>query len=464
MPLIKSISGIRGTIGGDTNSNLTPINIVQFISAYGSWIKLNNQSKKYNIVVGRDARISGKIISNLVISTLQSLGIDVIYLELTTTPTLGIIITDILADGGIMITASHNSKEWNALKLLNKMGELISNNDGEEILNNIQFNSISFELINKLGKVTKNLNAIDNHINKILKLPLVNKSLIKEKKFKVIVDCINSSGSISIIPLLKKIGCEVIELNSIPNGFFAHDPEPLIENLHEIMDMVPKEKADLGIVVDPDVDRLVFINEDGTFFGEEYTLIVIADYILQKKKGATVSNLSSSSILKKITHGYHQKYFSSEVGEFYVVQKMKKVNAIIGGEGNGGIIYPELHYGRDALVGVALFLSYLAESNKSCKELRNSYLSLFMSKRKIRFKSDFNIDYLFNELKKKYNSKKIISIDGLKIFFYKKWIHLRKSNTEPIIRIYTEAYTEKEANNLSKKIIKDILLINKLKN
>lgn len=459
MTLIKSISGIRGTIGGIIGDNLTPIDIINFTISYGLWIKLN-QIKTYNIVIGRDARLSGKIISNLIISTLQFLGINVIDLGLTTTPTLSIMILHLNANGGIMITASHNTQEWNALKLFNFKGEMISKNEGIKILLKInKFQSINFSSFDTLGKVIKKNNAIDIHIKKILELDLVNVNLIKKKKFKIVVDCINSTGGISLVPLLKKLGCEVIEMYTNPNGFFSHNPEPLFENLSQIMTRVPQENANLGIAVDPDVDRLVFINEDGTFFGEEYTLIVITDYVLQNKKGTIVSNISSSLVLEKIASWYKQKYFFSKVGEVNVVNKMKEVNAVIGGEGNGGIIYPKLHYGRDALVGVSLFLTFLAKTNKSIKELKNCYPIFFMSKKKIELTGDIDINLLFFKLKEKYKNYKCIKIDGLKIFFLKSWIHFRKSNTESILRIYSEAASQKKADNLIQKFIKEIELI-----
>lgn len=459
MSLIKSISGIRGTIGGEIGKNLTPVDIVKFTTAYGFWVKLRALKEYKVIIIGRDARISGEIIANIVIATLQFLGIHVVYLDLSTTPTVAMMVSHLKANGGIILTASHNPKNWNALKFLNENGELISTNEGNEILSIMKSNAVEFCLIHEIGKCIKNIDSISIHINKILNLSLVKQELIKKKKFKIVVDCVNSSGSISVLPLLKKLNCEVIELYTEPNGDFPHNPEPLFEHLGEIIKRVPKENADLGIVVDPDVDRLVFINEDGTFFGEEYTLIAIADYVLQNEKGPVVSNLSSSRILKNITDKYSQKYFISAVGEFNVVQKMKEVSAIIGGEGNGGIIYPELHYGRDAMVGIALFLSYLAVAEKSCKEIRESYPSLFMSKKKIKLNSSLHLDHLFDRMREKYKFEKCTTIDGLKIDFSRYWIHLRKSNTEPIIRVYTEASTQKKANDLAESFIKEILSI-----
>lgn len=458
MTLIKSISGIRGTIGGKINYNLTPIDIINATISYGLWIKLKKKNQ-YNIVIGRDARPSGKIVSNLIISILQFLGINIINLTLTTTPTLSIIISHLNASGGIMITASHNTEEWNALKLFNDKGEMISKYQGIKIFNMNKFKSINFPFYNALGTVITKNDAIDIHINKILQLDLVNKNLIKKKKFKIVVDCVNSTGGISLIPLLKKLECDIIEINTIPNGIFAHNPEPLFENLSDIMFKVSEKKADLGIVVDPDVDRLVFINEDGTFFGEEYTLIAIVDYILQNEKGPIVSNISSSLVLEKIAYWYKQKYFFSPVGEVNVVKKMKEVNAIIGGEGNGGIIYPKLHYGRDALVGVALFLTFLAKKNKSIKELKHDYPIFFISKRKIKLSEDINLNLLFCTLKEKYKKYKCLTVDGLKIFFFESWIHLRKSNTEFILRIYAESSSEKKADNLIDQFIKEISLI-----
>lgn len=456
MTLIKSISGIRGTIGGKVGKNFTPIDVVKFTSAYGSWIK-SKTSNKCTIVVGRDARISGKMISNLVIATLQLLGINIIDLGLSTTPTVEIMIPYLKVNGGIMITASHNPQNWNSLKLLNEKGEFISENDGKIILNIVASDLITFALIHEIGNFTKLDNAITIHIDQILNLPLVNKKIIQEKKFKIVVDCVNSTGGISLVPLLKKLGCEVIEMYTDPNGYFPHQPEPIAEHLSEIMECVPKENADLGIVVDPDVDRLVFVNEDGSFFGEEYTLVAIADYILKNKKGPTVSNLSSSYALREITRNYKQQYFFSSVGEINVIEKMKEVKAVIGGEGSGGIIYPELHYGRDSLVGVALFLTHLAECGKSCKELRDSYPSFFMSKKKIDLTSEVDVNFILNRLKENYKFEKCTTIDGLKIDFLESWIHFRKSNTESIVRIYAEALTQIDANDLADRFIQEFI-------
>lgn len=455
MSLIKSISGIRGTIGGKSGDNLTPIDVVKFASAYGVFIK----SKKIDgckIVIGRDARISGEMVSNLVVSTLQSLGIDVIDLGLSTTPTVEVLVPYLNADGGIILTASHNPKQWNALKLLNNKGEFISGKDGEQLLEIAESGAIEFALVDDLGKYEKFDDAIKIHLDKIFELPLVDKNIVKSKNFKVVVDCVNSTGGISLVPLLKELGCEVIEMYTEPNGHFPHNPEPLAEHLTEIMERVPFEKADLGIVVDPDVDRLAFVNEDGTLFGEEYTLVAIADYILQNKKGSTVSNLSSSRALREVTNKYNQKYFASAVGEVNVVEKMKVEQAVIGGEGNGGIIYPELHYGRDSLVGAALFLTFMAKSGKSCKEIRKSYPPFFMSKKKIELIPDVDVDAILDALKNKYQNENCTIIDGLKIDFPTNWIHFRKSNTEPIVRIYTEAPTQDEADKLADSFILEI--------
>lgn len=461
MSLIKSISGIRGTIGGKIGENLTPIDTVKFASAYGTWLKCKLNKEKIKVVLGRDARISGPIISDLVSSTLQGVGIDVIDLGLSTTPTVEIMVPYLHADGGIIITASHNPKQWNALKLLNAKGEFISDKDGKELLNIADTENFDFVEVDGLGSYIKENHAIEVHIDKILDLPLVDVDLIKKAGFKIVVDAVNSTGGISVVPLLKKLDVEVIEMYCTPNGQFPHNPEPLEVNLGEIMKRVPREKADLGIVVDPDVDRLAFICEDGTMFGEEYTLVAISDYVLSVTPSTTVSNLSSSRALRDISEKYNQEYQASPVGEVNVVSKMKDTKALIGGEGNGGVIYPELHYGRDSLVGIALFLSYLAKRKTSVKQLRNTYPSYFMGKKKIDLSPEINTDLILQKLTDKYKNEDIKTYDGLKIDFPDNWVHLRKSNTEPIIRIYTEAHTQQEADQLADRFIEEIKQISR---
>ncbi len=455
MALIKSISGIRGTIGGFAGENLTPIDVVKFASAFGSWATDHHASK--TIVIGRDARPSGPMVSNLIVSTLTSLGIHVIDLGLSTTPTVEMAVPVENACGGIIITASHNPVEWNALKLLNNKGEFVSAADGAEILTLAESGTINFSKVNELGKVETNDNYLDFHIAEILKLPLVDVNAIKNKNFKIAIDAVNSSGGIAIPKLLKALGVtNTIELFCEPNGNFPHNPEPLPENLTTISYEVDKNRCDLGIVVDPDVDRLAFVCEDGSMFGEEYTLVAISDYILSHTPGNTVSNLSSTRALRDVTEKYNCKYTASAVGEVNVVTKMKETNAIIGGEGNGGIIYPELHYGRDALVGVALFLTQLALTTKSCAQLRASYPSYYISKNKIELQPSINVDDVLKGIQEKYKSQPINTIDGVKIEFDKTWVHLRKSNTEPIIRIYAEADSETTAASLANKVISDI--------
>jgi len=461
MTLIKSISGIRGTIGGKINENLTPIDTVKFTSAYGVWLKNRNNKENIKVVVGRDARISGEMIHNLVVNTLVGLGIDVIDLGLSTTPTVEIAVTMEKADGGVILTASHNPKQWNALKLLNEKGEFLNAKDGEKILEITEKEDFSFADIDNLGEVIQNDSYMDIHVDEVLNLTLVDVEKIKNKKFKIVVDGVNSSGGIIIPKLLQEIGVEVVQLYCNPNGNFPHNPEPLKEHLTDICRLVIQEKTDLGIVVDPDVDRLVFICENGEIFGEEYTLVAVADYVLSKTKGNTVSNMSSSRALRDITEKHGGKYTASAVGEVHVVELMKQTKAIIGGEGNGGIIYPEIHYGRDAVVGVALFLTHLAEQDKKMSELRADYPSYFMSKNKIELTQKTNIDIIFDKIIERYKNENITTIDGVKIDFIEKWIHLRKSNTEPIIRIYTEAKSQKEADNLAQKIITEIKEINK---
>lgn len=456
MTLIKSISGIRGTIGGIVNNNLTPIDTVKFAAAYGMWLKENHKKENLTVVIGRDARISGEMISNLVANTLIGLGINVTDVGLSTTPTVEIAVPLEKADGGIILTASHNPKQWNALKLLNQKGEFINAEEGNRILQIAENDAYTFAEVDNLGKYKKKKKYIQKHIKEVLKLKLVDKKAIKNAKFKVVVDAVNSTGGIAIPALLEKLGVQCIPLYCEPNGKFPHNPEPLKEHLTDISNLVVKEKADLGLVVDPDVDRLAIICEDGSMFGEEYTLVACADYVLSKTKGNTVSNLSSSRALKNITLKHNGTYQASAVGEVNVVALMKETNAVIGGEGNGGIIYPASHYGRDSLVGIALFLSHLAKSKKSCKELRKSYPSYFMSKNKITLTKDINVDEILKKIEEKYKNEEINTIDGVKIDFATEWIHLRKSNTEPIIRIYTESTTQEKAEHLATKIMNEI--------
>ena len=456
MSLIKSISGIRGTIGGKVDENLTPIDAVKFAAAYGSWLKGQVGKEHVKVVIGRDARISGEMIQNLVQYTLIGLGIDVVNIGLSTTPTVEVAVPLEKADGGIILTASHNPKEWNALKLLNDKGEFVSDQDGKAILKIAQENDFSFATVDHLGKFNYDDRYIDLHIEKVLALPLVTPEAIQKKKFRVVVDAVNSSGGIAIPRLLERLGVEVVKLYCEPNGHFPHNPEPLKEHLGDICKKVVEEKADFGIVVDPDVDRLAFITDQGEMFGEEYTLVACADYVLSKAKGNVVSNLSSSRALRDIAQKYGVTYSASAVGEVNVVTEMKRVEAIIGGEGNGGIIYPELHYGRDALVGVALFLSHLAERGGSVQQLRESYPAYFMSKNKIQLTEQINPDQILKTMEQKYAHEQTTTIDGLKIDFADSWVHLRKSNTEPIIRIYTEAKSQKEADDLAQRFIEEM--------
>jgi phosphomannomutase len=453
--LIKSISGIRGTIGGLAGNGLTPPDIIKFTAAYGQWVIANSGKKK--IVVGRDARISGEMVRNLVVGTLQSIGIDVIDLGLSTTPTVELAVPDEHAGGGIILTASHNPKQWNALKLLNEKGEFISDAEGQWVLAQAEKTDIEYADVNNLGSVFFDDTYLQKHIDKVLALALVDVDAIRKANFKVVIDCVNSSGGIFIPALLRALGVNTIhELYCEPNGEFPHNPEPLPENLVDLSREVLAKKADLGIAVDPDVDRLCFVCEDGSMFGEEYTLVAVADYVLTHTPGNTVSNLSSTRALRDITEAASCTYTAAAVGEVNVVNAMKESNAIIGGEGNGGVIYPESHYGRDALVGIALFLTHLAKKNQSVSALRASYPSYFISKNKITLTPEMDIDALLAEVEKRYENQPHSTIDGLKIEFDKQWVHLRRSNTEPIIRIYSEASSETMAENLAQKIISDI--------
>ena len=459
MTLIKSISGIRGTIGGKVGDNLTPVDAVKFASAYGTWLKEYSGKEKITVVVGRDARISGPMIHNLVVNTLIGLGINVIDLGLSTTPTVEVAVPLEKADGGIILTASHNPKQWNALKLLNEKGEFLNGEEGLKILEIAEAEAFDFSDVDDLGEIMINDAYMDIHIDEVLNLPLVDVDAVKAAKFKVVVDGVNSSGGIIIPRLLKLMGVEVVELYCEPNGHFPHNPEPLKEHLTAISELVVKEKADLGIVVDPDVDRLAFICEDGEMFGEEYTLVACADYVLSKPPGNTVSNMSSSRALRDVTNLHKGTYEASAVGEVNVVELMKKNNAVIGGEGNGGIIYPELHYGRDSLVGVALFLTHLANKKMTVSALRASYPQYYMSKNKIELTPQIDVDAILVAMTEKYKNEDITTIDGVKIDFAENWVHLRKSNTEPIIRIYTEAASQEKADVLALRIIDEIQAI-----
>ncbi|MEO8886673.1 MAG: phosphoglucosamine mutase [Mucilaginibacter sp.] len=455
MTLIKSISGIRGTIGGAAGEGLTPVDIVKFTSAFGTWAINKAGIKK--MVLGRDARISGSMVNNLVTGTLQGLGIDVVDLGLSTTPTVEIAVPLENAAGGIILTASHNPKQWNALKLLNAKGEFISDTDGKEVLDIAESSSFSYADVNDLGKVTHDDSYMQKHIDQILALPLVDVKAIAKADFKIVIDCVNSTGGIFVPALLEALGVKTVyKLFCEPDGVFPHNPEPLPENLIDLSKEVVAKNASLGIAVDPDVDRLCFVNEDGNMFGEEYTLVAVADYILKNTKGNTVSNLSSTRALRDVTELAGGEYHAAAVGEVNVVNQMKAVNAVIGGEGNGGVIYPELHYGRDALVGIALFLTHLAKYGKSISTLRSSYPGYFISKNKITLTPEMDIDALLSKVEKKYKAQPHSTIDGLKIEFDKQWVHLRRSNTEPIIRIYSEGDSETVANNLANKIIADI--------
>lgn len=458
MSLIKSISGIRGTIGGKVGDNLTPIDVVQFVSAFATF--LGKDERPLTLVTGRDARISGEIINKLICSTLQSLGVHVIDLGLSTTPTVEMAVVQHHADGGIILTASHNPMQWNALKLLNARGEFISAADGAKVLEIIEKQDYTFTDVHHLGSYTSYDKAINDHIDQILKLELVDAEAIRKANFSVALDCVNSTGGIALPLLLKKLGVEKVQvLNGDVSGIFAHNPEPLPQHLVDIAQMMQQGGFDVGFVVDPDVDRLAILNEDGSMFGEEYTLVAVSDYILQHKKGNTVSNLSSTRALRDVSNGYGVSYNASAVGEVNVVEKMKATNAIIGGEGNGGVIYPELHYGRDALVGIALFLTFMAKSGKKCSEIRSQYPAYTISKNKIELQPNMNVPEIMQKMAAKYSDYEVNTIDGVKIDFPDGWVHLRPSNTEPIIRIYAEAQSEEHAASLANQIITDIKAI-----
>ena len=455
MTLIKSISGIRGTIGGCVGDALTPLDIVRFTASYATFIRKQSSSSN-TIIIGRDARISGEMVSNIVSGTLIGCGFDVLDVGLSTTPTIEVAVQIEQSAGGIIITASHNPKQWNALKLLNDKGEFLSAKDGEEILELAENDAFTFSEVDDLGKYTFDDTFNDKHIEEVLNLNLVDVDLVQSAGFKVVVDAVNSTGGFMIPRLLEKMGVECVRLYCKPNGKFPHNPEPLPKNLTEISKLVVEEKADFGIVVDPDVDRLAMVCEDGSMFGEEYTLVAVADYVLSKTPGNTVSNLSSTRALRDVTNNHNGSYEASAVGEVNVVDKMKATNAIIGGEGNGGVIYPEMHYGRDALIGVALFLTQLAERKISAKTLRDSYPNYFISKNKIQLTPEIDVDAILTTLEEKYKNEQITTIDGLKIDFQEGWVHLRKSNTEPIIRIYAESEGEEKANKFANDMINEI--------
>lgn len=457
MTLIKSISGIRGTIGGMPTDNLTPIDIVKFTTAYARLMKSKHPNKRITIVVGRDARLSGEMVERLVEGTLLGTGVDVINVGLCTTPGTEMAVITHKADGGIIITASHNPRQWNALKLLNEHGEFLDDAEGKQVLNLAEESDFAYPEIDNIGHIVMREDFNSKHIEQVLALPLVDKEAVRQRKFKVVVDAVNSVGGIVIPALLRELGCEVVELNCDPTGEFAHNPEPLPENLTEISEVIRREGADLGVVVDPDVDRLAFVMENGEMFVEEYTLVAVADYVLRHTKGNTVSNLSSSRALSDITARYEGcSYAAAAVGEVNVVKKMKDTGAVIGGEGNGGVIYPELHYGRDALVGIALFLTYFAGLDMTMSELRRSYPAYYASKNKIQLTPEIDVDKILATIKSRYSGERINDIDGVKIDFEHNWVHLRKSNTEPIIRIYTEAHTMEEADSLAKRFISEI--------
>lgn len=456
MTLIKSISGIRGTIGGRVGEGLSPLDIVRFTAAYGTWIKQNSKVESRKIVVGRDARLSGKMVESLVVGTLMGLGLDVVNIGLASTPTTEIAVQKENACGGLILTASHNPKQWNALKLLNERGEFLNDKEGKEVLSIAENDQYQFETVDNLG-VVKEADYTQVHIDDVLSLKMVDVEKIKSAKFRVAIDCVNSVGGVVLPKLLKQLGVEeVLELNCEPTGHFAHNPEPLPAHLTAISDLMKQKKVDVGFVVDPDVDRLAIICEDGSMFGEEYTLVAVADYVLSKTVGNSVSNLSSTRALRDVTQKHGGEYNAAAVGEVNVVTKMKETDAIIGGEGNGGVIYPESHYGRDALVGIALFLSLLSEKKCSVSELRKQYPSYYISKNKIELTPEIDVDAILLKIKGLYANEKVNDIDGVKIDFADSWVHLRKSNTEPIIRIYSEASTEDESESLAKKIISEI--------
>ncbi len=458
MTLIKSISGIRGTIGGAQSENLTPIDIVKFATAYARLIAEQSScdGKPLRIVVGRDARLSGEMVQSIIEGALIACGVEVVCVDLCTTPGVELAVVHYGADGGIIITASHNPAQWNALKLLNAKGEFLNDAEGKRVLALSEQTDYLYPTIEQIGRVAIREDFNPTHIQKVLELPSVDVELVSKRKFRVVVDAVNSVGGVVIPALLRQMGCEVIELNCEPTGNFAHSPEPLAENLTQIAAAIPQHGADLGVVVDPDVDRLALVCEDGAMFGEEYTLVAVADYILSKTKGATVSNLSSSRALRDLTHSYGCEYFAAAVGEVNVVETMKSSGAVIGGEGNGGVIYPESHYGRDALVGVALFLTLLASKGCSMSELRASYPAYYASKNKIELTPEINVDNILSTIETRYSNEQINTIDGVKIDFEDSWVHLRKSNTEPIIRIYTESKTAESADALAQRFIEEI--------
>ncbi|HKL32004.1 MAG TPA: phosphoglucosamine mutase [Tangfeifania sp.] len=456
MTLIKSISGIRGTIGGKPGDGLSPLDVVKFTAAYATWVKQNSGNQKIKIVVGRDARISGEMVSSLVVATLVGMGCDVVNIGLATTPTTEIAVTEEQADGGLILTASHNPKQWNALKMLNSKGEFLDAEEGAQILDYADTENFDFAEVDNLGEVSEK-DYTQIHIQKVLELDLVDVEAIKKADFSVAIDAVNSVGGIAMPALFKALGIKnVVEINCEPSGHFAHTPEPIPENLKETSEIIGKSNVDVGFVVDPDVDRLVIINEDGSMFSEEYTLAAVSDYVLSQTPGNTVSNLSSSRVLRDVTEKHGQIYTASAVGEVNVVAKMKETGAVIGGEGNGGVIYPASHYGRDSLVGAALFLAHLAKSGMKCSELRKTYPDYFMSKNKIELTPEIDVDDILLKVKEKYSHEKVNDIDGVKIDFENSWVHLRKSNTEPIIRIYSEAKSEKAANDLANRIIEEI--------
>lgn len=457
MTLIKSISGIRGTIGGAVNNGLTPVDAVKFAAAYGTWLQENHPNEKLTVVIGRDARISGQMISDLVIATLSGLGINVVNLGLSTTPTVEVAVPMEKAHGGIILTASHNPKQWNALKLLNSLGEFISGDDGKRVLEIADQEAFTFAEVDDLGKVTTDDSYLDKHIQAILDLPLVDKAAIEAANFNVVVDAVNSTGGIFVPAMLEALGVKKItKLYCDPTGEFPHNPEPLPEHLTDLSDKIKETGADLGITVDPDVDRLALVCEDGSMFGEEYTLVAVGDYVLSKTPGSTVSNLSSTRALRDVTEAHGNTYFASAVGEVNVVTKMKAENAVIGGEGNGGVIYPELHYGRDSLVGIALFLSHLAHKKMSVSALRDSYPKYIISKNKIQLTPEIDVDKVLAQMAEKYANEEVDTTDGVKIYIGKEWVHLRKSNTEPIIRIYSESRDLNAANQLAERFMEEI--------